>query len=149
MDSATRFPTLLFLTNQFPSSPWVSSKDRGDIHSSRCTTGVVDTSRKKKKSAIRKVLIILFGHLCAVDLTCLYIFSFKFPSRCQQTNIVPRVNYNDTSATSGKICRPCRWYRWQICHQSSWTRRKICRRCRGAPWLANISVNFRKNLKWS
>jgi hypothetical protein len=35
----------------------------GDIHSSRCTTGVVDTGGKWKKSSITKVLIILFGHL--------------------------------------------------------------------------------------
>jgi hypothetical protein len=34
-------------------------KIRGDIHSSRCTTGVVDnTSGKWKKSSIRKVLNI-------------------------------------------------------------------------------------------
>ncbi len=40
------------------------------------------------KTLIRKVLIILFGHLWVPDLTYRYIFSFKF-SRC-------------------------RWYRWQF-----------------------------------
>ncbi len=35
-----------------------------------------------------------------------------------------------------QFCRRCRWHRWQICH-------------RGAPWLANISANFRKNSKRS
>ncbi len=40
----------------------------GDIRSSRCTTGVVDTGGKWKKSAITKVLIILFGHLWEVYL---------------------------------------------------------------------------------
>jgi hypothetical protein len=43
------------------------SKIRGDIRSSRCTIGVVDTGGKWKKSSIRKVLIIFFGHLWAVE----------------------------------------------------------------------------------
>ncbi len=37
----------------------IFSKIHGDIRSSRCTTGVIDTGGKWKKSAIRKVLIIL------------------------------------------------------------------------------------------
>jgi hypothetical protein len=41
----------------------IFSKVRGDIHSSRCTTGVVDIGGKWKKSSIRNVLHILFGHL--------------------------------------------------------------------------------------
>jgi hypothetical protein len=41
----------------------IFSKIRGDIHSSRCTTGVVDIGGKWQKSSIIKVLIILFGHL--------------------------------------------------------------------------------------
>jgi hypothetical protein len=40
-----------------------------DIRDSRRTTGVVDTGGKWKKSSIRKTLIILFGHLWAVELT--------------------------------------------------------------------------------
>ncbi len=44
-------------------------KIRGDVRSSRCTTGVVDTGGKWKKSSIIKVLIILFGHLWEVELT--------------------------------------------------------------------------------
>jgi hypothetical protein len=55
----------------FPQAPENTRRDvsnffviRGDIRNSRCTTGVVDnTSGKWKKSFIRKVLIILFGHL--------------------------------------------------------------------------------------
>jgi hypothetical protein len=35
----------------------IFSKIRGDICSSSCTTGVVDTNGKWKKSSIRKVLI--------------------------------------------------------------------------------------------
>jgi hypothetical protein len=45
------------------------SKILGDIRSSRCTTGVVDTDGKWKISSIRKVLIILFRHLWVVGLT--------------------------------------------------------------------------------
>jgi hypothetical protein len=59
------------------------------IRSSRCTTGVVDTSGKWKKSSIIKVLIILFGHLWEVELTFRYIFAFKFTLRSQQPDIVP------------------------------------------------------------
>jgi hypothetical protein len=55
--------------NQFPPSPSIPlrpfkifSKIRGDIRSSRFATGVNDTGGKWKKSSIRKILIILFGH---------------------------------------------------------------------------------------
>jgi hypothetical protein len=40
----------------------------GDIRSSRCTTGVVDTGGKGKKSSIRKMFIIYFGQLWVVEL---------------------------------------------------------------------------------
>jgi hypothetical protein len=48
--------------NQFPPSP-------RDIRSSRFATGVNDTGGKWKKSLIRKILIILFGHLWVVEET--------------------------------------------------------------------------------
>ncbi len=35
-----------------------------------------------------------------------------------------------------------------ICHRCHWHRWKICYRCQSAPWVANISANFRKNSKW-
>ena len=61
------FRLLVFFMDQFPPSPLGPfqnfSKIRGDNRSSRCTTGVVDTGGKWKKSSIIKVLIILFGHL--------------------------------------------------------------------------------------
>jgi hypothetical protein len=41
----------------------------------RCTTGVFD-SGKWKKSSIRKVLNILFGHLWVVELRYRYFFFF-------------------------------------------------------------------------
>jgi hypothetical protein len=43
------------------------SKIRGDIHSSRFATSVNDTGGKWKKSSIRKILIILFGHVWVVE----------------------------------------------------------------------------------
>jgi hypothetical protein len=59
---ATEYPNMVVPFRMF-------SKIRGDIRSSRCTTRVVDTGGKWKKSSIRKVLNILFGHLWVVELT--------------------------------------------------------------------------------
>ncbi len=92
------FRLLVFFMNQFPPSPWASiplglfqnfSKILGDIRCSRCTTGVVDTGGKWRKSSIRNVLIILFGHLWEVELTYRYVFAFKFTLRSPQPDIVP------------------------------------------------------------
>jgi hypothetical protein len=58
------------------------------MRSSRCTTGVINTGGKLKKSSIRKVLLIFLEHLCLVELTYRYIFSFKFTLRCQQSDIL-------------------------------------------------------------
>jgi hypothetical protein len=71
------FLVLVLFMNQFPPSPRVFHKDRfeffrkilGDIRSSRFATGVKDTGGKWKKSSIRKILIILFGHLWVVEET--------------------------------------------------------------------------------
>jgi hypothetical protein len=41
-------------------------------------TGVIDTGGKWKKSPVRKVLIILFGHLWVIELTYRKKISFKF-----------------------------------------------------------------------
>jgi hypothetical protein len=61
--------------NSFPQAPEYTIRAvsvffeiRRDIRSSRCTTGVVDTSGKWKKSSIRIILIILFGQLWVVEL---------------------------------------------------------------------------------
>ncbi len=79
------FLLLVFFINQFPPSLRVHigtvsnfSKIRGNICSSRLTTGVVDTSGKWKKSSIRKILIILLGHLWIAEFTYIYIFALKF-----------------------------------------------------------------------
>ena len=95
------FRLLVFFMNQFPPSTWVYHYSQFEffrtfadihIHGSRCTTGVNDTGGKRKKSSIRKILIILFGHLLVVMLT--------FTLRCLQPPIVPI------------ICHRCRWFRW-------------------------------------
>ncbi len=124
----------------------ILSKICGDIRSIRCTTGVVDTGGKWKKSSIIKVLIMLFGHLWKAELTYRYIFAFKLTLRSQQPDIVPIICHwchwhrwqicsrcgwyrlqidtgiSNTSETGGKICRRCCWYRWQICHLCRWYR---------------------------
>jgi hypothetical protein len=46
----------------------IFQKFRGDIRSSRCTTSVVDTGGKWKKSSKRNFFIISFGHLWVVEL---------------------------------------------------------------------------------
>jgi hypothetical protein len=56
-----------------------------DICSSRCITG----GNLWKKSSIRKVIIILFGHLWLVELTYRLIFSRKSTLRCKQSDIIP------------------------------------------------------------
>ncbi len=71
------FRLLIFFMNQFPLKPLsipigpfrIFSKIRGDIRSSRCTTGVVDTGGKWEKSSIRKLFNISWGHLSVVELT--------------------------------------------------------------------------------
>ncbi len=47
----------------------IFSKIREGIRSSGFATGVNDTGGKWKKSLIRKILIILFGHLWVVEET--------------------------------------------------------------------------------
>ncbi len=53
------------------------------IRRSRLTTGVVDAGGKWKKSSIRKILIILLGHLWIVEVSHIYIFAFKFTLKGQ------------------------------------------------------------------
>ncbi len=104
-DSVTRFSTSGIFINYFPLSiplgPFqIFSKIRGDIHSSSCTTGVLDTGGMWKKSPIIKVLIILLT------------------VRSQQPDIVPitvfATGINNTSKTGSKICRRFCWYQWAI-----------------------------------
>ncbi len=47
----------------------IFSKIRGDIPSSRFATSVNNTGGKWKKSSIRKIVILLFGHLWKVEET--------------------------------------------------------------------------------
>ncbi len=83
-DSAKRFLTSgIFHESVLPQVPKYTIRAIsnfvlfGDIRSSRCTTGVIDTGDKWK------FLIIFLGHLSVVELTYGYIFSLKFISMCQ------------------------------------------------------------------
>ncbi len=85
-----------FFMNQLPQAPeyptWpfrIFSKNHGDIHSSRCTTSVIDTCGKWKKISIRKVLNIMFGHLWVAKLRYRsFFFFFKLTLKCKQFDIV-------------------------------------------------------------
>jgi hypothetical protein len=66
----------------------IFSKIHGDIRSSRLTTGVADTGGKWKKSLIRKILIILLGHLWICSLILFPLFA---------------AGINNSSETGGKI----------------------------------------------
>jgi hypothetical protein len=107
----------------------------GDIRSSRCTTGVIDTGGKWEKSSVIKVLIVLFGHLFEVELTHRHIFPFKFTLRSQQPDIVPI------------ICHRCHWDRWQICRQYRWNLRQFCHQCPWYRWCALNCEYLREFLK--
>jgi hypothetical protein len=68
------FQLQVFYMISFPQAPDYTIraisilKIRRDIRSSRCTTGVVDTGGKWKKSSIKKVFNISFGQLWVVEL---------------------------------------------------------------------------------
>ncbi len=144
---------------------------RRDIRSSRCNSGVIDTGGKWKKSSIKKVYIILFGQPWEVELTYRYIFAFKFTLRSQQPGIVPIICHQ-CHWHRWQICHGCR--RWQIATHVDDIGGKFAAGVvdtgsnfvtgivdtdgkfatggvdnSGAPWLANISANFWKNLKRS
>jgi hypothetical protein len=91
-DSVTRFFAFGFFHESVSPKPLIIplglfqifSKIRGDIRSSSCTTGVLDTGGKWKKSSIRKIFIISFGHLWEVEMAYRKILFFKFILSCQQ-----------------------------------------------------------------
>jgi len=63
-------PTHRLPTHSIPLGSFrIFSKIRRDIRSSRFATGVNDTGGKWKKSSVRKILKILFGHLWVVEET--------------------------------------------------------------------------------
>ncbi len=68
-------------------------KIRGDICSSRCTTGVVDTGGKWRKLQSEK----------------LSLFFLTLLGRWHRWQIFA-TSINNTSRTGGKICCRCRWY---------------------------------------
>ncbi len=137
----------------------IFSKIRGDIHSSRFATGVVDTVDKWKKSLIRNFFFFFWTPLerrVSIQIN----FFFKFIFSCQQldncSHYLPPVRLHRWQIS----CRCC-WYRWQFATGVDDTGGKLAPLSTtlakmvenfatgGAPWLANISVNFRKNSKRS
>ncbi len=100
--------------NQLPPSPWVSHLGHFNyfflfteiFRSSRCTPVSLTLVANGKKSSIRKVLTILYGHLWVVELTHKYIFFFIFTLRFKQSDFVPIIWHryiNNTSGTGGKF----------------------------------------------
>ncbi len=67
---------VLFMFSGFPPAPEYSFKTVSNFFENsrrysqlKVATGVTDTGGKWKKSSIRKILIILFGHLWVVEET--------------------------------------------------------------------------------
>ncbi len=122
------------LPQSIPLRPFrIFSKIRGDIRNSRFATGVNNTGGKWKKSSIRKILIILFGHLWVVEETYIWIFEvhFQVPAAWYCSNYLPPVsmtpvaNLPPVSFIPVAIChrrrwhrRRYRWHRWQ--HKGNW-----------------------------
>ncbi len=81
----------------------------------------------KKKSSIRKIYIISFGHLWVVELVYRYICFFKFILSCQQfdncSHCLPPVSFTTganlplVSLIPVASCDRHHWHRWQICHR--------------------------------
>ncbi len=136
------FLLLVFFINQFPPAPeypiWAVSNF---FENSRRYSQIKVDHRcrwhrwQMKKSSIRKILIILLGHLWIVEVTHIYIFAFKFTLRYLQPDINPIV------------CHRCRWYRWQFCRRCRWHRWQICHQCRWYRWSTLSCEYIRKFLK--
>ncbi len=96
------FFLLVFFMNQFPPSPRVSHLDRfeffrkfAEIFADQGWPPVSLTPVANEKN-LQKIFNNFVG--------------------------TPLNSINNTSKTGGKICRRCRWYRWQICHRCRWYR---------------------------
>ncbi len=80
-------------------------KIRREIHSSRCTTGVVYIGGKRKKTSVIKILIILFGHLCFA--TGVIDIGGKFAASIIDTGGKFATGINNMRKTGGKISSRC------------------------------------------
>ena len=133
-----------FFINQFPPSPWEYHQGHfeffqkfAEIFTAQRAPPVSLTPMANEKNFNQKSFNYFLEHLCIVELTCSYIFSFKFTLRYQQSDIDPIIcrysivdtGVSSTSGTGGKICHRHRWYRWQIGHWCSWHWQRICCRC--------------------
>ncbi len=96
----------------------IFSKIRVDIRRSRCTTGVVETGDKWRKSSTRKVLIIFLEHFCVIDILINFFLQVHLKMSAVQycSNYLPPVALTNLA--------------------------KIY-----APSLANISANFQKKFE--
>ncbi len=97
-----------------------------------------------KNLSIRKVLIILFGHLWVVELTYTVdkFFTSSWFIMMQQSYNVPIICHRYQQHQR---------YRWQNLLPVACTSGKFATGVvdsSGAPWLENISASFRKFLKW-
>ncbi len=87
----------------------IFSQIRGDINSSRCTTGVNDSGGKWQKSSNRKILIILSGHLWVVELTYILNFClqvrFKMSAARYCTHYLPPVSLVNLPVVSTTLAK--------------------------------------------
>ncbi len=127
------FRLLVFYMNQFLPTPWVYCTIRAVsnfFENSRRYSQLVDTGGKWKKSSIRKILLILFGHLWEVEFNihinfCLQVH-FKVSAAWYCPHYLPPVsltrvaNLPLVSLMPVANCHRCRWHRRQICRRYRW-----------------------------
>ncbi len=89
-----RFLTSVFFMNQFPQAPEYTIRAVSNIFENLRRYSKLKVHhwcrwhwQQMEKSSIRKIFIVLFGHLWVVELTNILIFAFKFTLRCLQPDI--------------------------------------------------------------
>ncbi len=106
-----------------------------EIFSAQGAPRVIDTGGNWKESSSRKIVIIFFTPLGSR--VNIYInFCLQVHLVVWSLKLFPlfATGVNNTSRTGGKICRQCRWYRWQICRWCRWYRRQFCHWCHWHRW---------------
>ncbi len=141
-----RFSTLGFFHESVSKPLSIFSKN----HIARCSTCVVDNGGKWKKSSMKKVLIILFGHLWMVPIICHrchwhrwqiycgfhWYCSSNSPLESLTGGVVDTHDKFVTrcSCNQCQICHWCRWYWW-----CTWT-------CEYCTYLRKFSTKFEMTL---
>ncbi len=93
-------------------------KIRGDFCSSRCTTGVIDTGGKWKKSSI-------INQHCWQRRQICYRYQQHMQNWWQTllpVSLIPVAICCQCGWYWRQFCRWCRWHQWQICHLCRWYR---------------------------